>query len=147
MFFPYSVTEILILGFLLRSSISVQVSKKIFEIINKREGIQIIIGVLEKKKKLSRGEGVFFMEKLECVNLLYHWSFAIPPETLRKPLVFWCFLGNIYILFSLYSVESSLWTLLQNSNLLKLLWSKYLLHVAKIKIDVLLGSWAHACIK
>ena len=49
MLFPYSVTEILILGFLLRSSISVQMSKKIFEIINKREGIQIIIGVLEKK--------------------------------------------------------------------------------------------------
>ena len=109
MFFPYSVTEILILGFLLRSSISVQVSKKIFEIINKREGIQIIIGVLEKKKKLSRGEGVFFMEKLECVNLLYHCSFTIPHETLRKPLVFWCFQENIYTLFCLYSAESSLW--------------------------------------
>ena len=64
MFFPYSVTEILILGFLLRSSISVQVSKKIFEIINKREGIQIIIGVLEKKKKIIKGGGRFLHGKI-----------------------------------------------------------------------------------
>ena len=64
MFFSYSVTEILILRFLLRSSISVHLSKKIFEIINKREGIQIIIGVLEKKSKIIKGGGRFLHGKI-----------------------------------------------------------------------------------
>ena len=119
--------------FVLRSSISVQVSKKKLEIINKREGVQISIRVLEnnqklsvgkKNQKLSWGKGVFFMEKLEFVNLLYHWSFTIPSGFL--------IISGEYIhpFLSLFSWILSLvtpflisrWTLFQNSNLLKLLW-------------------------
>ena len=50
--------------FVLRSSISVQVSKKMFEIINKRGGVQISIWMLEKKQKIITGGGRFLHGKI-----------------------------------------------------------------------------------
>ena len=107
MLFPYSVTEILILGFLLRSSISVQVSKKIFEIINKREGIQIIIGVLEKKKNYQGGRAFSSWKNQNvltcCITGLLQYPLK-PSENLLFSDVFW----GIYTSFSLFIQLSTL---------------------------------------
>ena len=89
--------------FVLRSSISVQVSKKIFRIINKR-GVQISLGRFEKSQKLTGG-----VEGGRVRTFIWHLRVTLKEKLHLKTNLFWCVACLTHkFLWSVYSVIKNL---------------------------------------